>query len=120
MPNRRQIGGAVGPDALVERRDPQSWVAADGTWPNGPFFSNSPLEVIYAAAISINLRAAIGTTAKAEVARQADLARSTVYDILTGRSWPDFVSLVKLSDVLETSPWPEGRPTAPLSRSRRT
>lgn len=120
MPNRRQVEGADGTPGTIERRTPLSWVVDDGVWPDGPYFANTPVEVVYAAGIAVNLAAALEGHPRAAVARRADVARSTLYDILGGKTWPDFVSLVKLGEVLGVTLWPEAPPAVPLAAERRT
>ncbi|HEV2890299.1 MAG TPA: helix-turn-helix transcriptional regulator [Frankiaceae bacterium] len=56
---------------------------------------------------------------QAQVAREADLARSTLNDIVAGRQWPDVVTVAKLEHVLEVRLWPEWPPGAGSRRSRR-
>jgi DNA-binding phage protein len=39
------------------------------------------------------------------IARDADVARSTIYDIISGESWPDLVSVFKLQTALGVRLW---------------
>ena len=41
------------------------------------------------------------------LARSADVARSTVRDIIYGNTWPDVVSLAKLEEALRLKLWPD-------------
>jgi hypothetical protein len=74
------------------------------------------LAAAYAAEISKRLAAGLGSRSKSEVAASAELARSTLHDLLTGRTWPDVVSLVQLESVLGVKLWPDG----PLIRGDRS
>jgi hypothetical protein len=77
-----------------------------GAWPNGRPTPGAPLAVTYAQHISRAIVAAMGEEGPTSVCARADIARSTLHDILTGRSWPDVVTLAKLENVLETRLWP--------------
>ena len=84
---------------------PRSFLAS-GTWPEGTLRADAPVGAGYAAAISRNLAVAIAGMNKSALAEQTDLARSTIHDILTGRTWPDLVTLAKLEDHLDVRLWP--------------
>jgi transcriptional regulator with XRE-family HTH domain len=51
--------------------------------------------------ISLRLAAALEGRSVTDVAEQADLARSTLYDLAGGRTWPDLISLGKLESALD-------------------
>ncbi len=53
------------------------------------------------------LRGQLSDRALAAVCRDAGLARSTVQDLLAGRTWPDLVTLAKLEDALDARLWPQ-------------
>lgn len=55
----------------------------------------------HARMISIRLAGAMDGRAVTEVAESADLARSTIYDLIGGRTWPDLISLGKLEVALD-------------------
>lgn len=82
--------GTVGP--------PRDYVR--GEWPNDPAVANAPRAVEHARAISVRLAEALRDRSVTDVAAEADLARSTIYDLVNGSTWPDLVSLGKLSDAL--------------------
>jgi len=90
---------------------------ATGSWPDGQFSADAPAEVAHAVAIAVALSAALEGRSKKDVAEAARIERSTLYDILTGRSWPDTVTLVKLETVLGVTLWPVV-PPPPLRRVR--
>jgi hypothetical protein len=47
------------------------------------------------------------------VARDADVGRQTLYDVLRGTTWPDVVTIVRLQDALEVVLWPDWAPGRP-------
>lgn len=87
MPKRRT---AVGP--------PRDYV--DGIWPAGSPTSDAPKALEHARTISLRLAEAVEGRSITEIAADADLARSTIYDLVGGRTWPDLVSLGKLEESL--------------------
>jgi DNA-binding phage protein len=85
----------------------------DGDWPEGTFDAASPTAVAYAVEIARRLEHGMGERSKAGVARDANLERSTLYDLLSGRSWPDAITIAQLEKVLHTRLWPD-HPVPPL------
>jgi DNA-binding phage protein len=77
------------------------------------FDVESPTAVAYAVEIARRLEHGMGDRSKAGVAREANLERSTVYDLLSGRSWPDAITIAQLEQVLQTRLWPD-HPVPPL------
>jgi hypothetical protein len=96
-------------------RVPCEWLAT-GSWPDGTFEAETPDAVAHAVAIARALREALGDRNKSDLAGRAGIERSTLYDILAGKSWPDTVTLANLERELSTSLWPE-TPTPELPRS---
>lgn len=82
---------AVGP--------PRDYV--DGSWPDGPAVPAAPRALEHARLIAIRLGEALEGCSVTDVAEQADLARSTIYDLVGGRTWPDLISLGKLETALD-------------------
>ena len=80
---------------------------AQGEWPDGVLRDGAPVAARYALELSKNLREATEGRAMAAVAEEADIARSTLYDILQGRTWADLQTLAKLEVTLGTQLWPE-------------
>jgi transcriptional regulator with XRE-family HTH domain len=80
--------------------------AQRGAWPTGPLKKGAPPSAAYAQAIVFTLRLAIGDRSISDIARSADVARSTVHDLLAGNTWPDLVTLVKLEGILGVTLWP--------------
>jgi ribosome-binding protein aMBF1 (putative translation factor) len=105
MPRRSQIYG-----------QPRDWLAT-GTFPTGKFFANTPDFVSYAVYIATKLEDETRELNRSSLCREVELERSTLYDILGGRVWPDTVSLSKLEMHLKVRLWPDNPP--PLRRARR-
>lgn len=95
-----------------ERRVPSAHEPA----PPGTFQPDSPTAVAYAVEIARRLERGMGERSKAGVAREANLERSTLYDLLSGRSWPDAITIAQLEQVLQTRLWPD-QPVPPLRAS---
>jgi DNA-binding phage protein len=94
------------PRRSQQYRTPRDWLAT-GEWPDGRFVADTPNVVAYAVEIARRLQVELKGQSKSEVAREAEIERSTLYDILSGRTWPDAVTLAKLELVLETRLWPD-------------
>lgn len=73
---------------------------------------SSPPAVFWAAEISRRLGAALVGRSKAAVAKEAGIARSTLYDVLGGETWPDLATIVGLEEVLGVTLWPGWAPGA--------
>ena len=89
--------------AMTRRRSavgpPRDYV--DGTWPEGAAVPGAPRALEHARMISLRLAAALEGRSVTDVAEQADLARSTIYDLVGGKTWPDLISLGKLETALD-------------------
>jgi hypothetical protein len=90
-------------------RAPQDWLVS-GTWPDGSFDPETPVAVAHAVAISVALTAALQGRNKSDVAKAAQIERSTLYDMLNGTTWPDTVTLANLEAILEVTLWPSKPP----------
>jgi len=88
---------------------PRDLVQAGAQWPAGPFSEDLAAPVrdaaVFAAALSGRLDAALEGRSVADVAREADVARSTVYDLRSGTTWPDVVTVFKLEGALGVLLW---------------
>ncbi|GAA3221215.1 helix-turn-helix domain-containing protein [Oerskovia jenensis] len=100
------------PRRSQEYRTPRDWLA-EGDWPEGTFTADAPTAVAYAVEIARRLGCSLEGQTKTSLARQAGLERTTIYDLLAGRTWPDAVTLAKLEEALETRLWPD-HPVPPL------
>lgn len=86
-----------------------------GRWPDGRLLKSAPLATWWAAEISRQLQTALDGQSKREVADSIGVARSTLYDILNGSSWPDLITIVALEayfDVPLMPRWAPGQPEA--------
>lgn len=86
-------------------KPPREWLI-EGTWPEGAFDPEAPDAVAHAVAVSVALAAALRGKNKKAVAEEADIVRSTLYDILAGNTWADMVTLAKLEACLDATLWP--------------
>lgn len=98
MTHRRGVRGA-----------PRDYLAAGAAWPDRsvPAGESAAItrSVAIAATVSERLRDALGGRSVAGVARDADVSRSTIYDLLSGGTWPDLVTVTKLEDALDVDLW---------------
>lgn len=97
------------PRRSTSYRVPVEWMI-DGEWPSGTFDPQAPEAVSHAIAIAVALAAALDGQNKSKVAARASIDRSTLYDILAGRTWPDTVTLANLEAILDQPLWPTERP----------
>lgn len=93
------------PRRSASYRAPGDWLES-GSWPDGTFSQDAPDEIAHAVAIAVALSSALEGRNKSEVAAAAQIERSTLYDILAGRTWPDTLTLAKLEAHLSRSLWP--------------
>lgn len=104
-------GGEASSVAAVPQRSgvsgpPRGYLAA-GDWPDGELVVEAPPGAEYALHISRVLRDALAERSQTDVAERADLSRSTLHDIVHGRTWPDVVTLAKLESTLHVRLWPK-------------
>jgi hypothetical protein len=85
---------------------PAAYLRASGQWPNGPLRRDAPTAAYWAAEISRRLAAALVGRSKTAVAQEVGMARTTLYDIVGGETWPDLVSIASLEEVLDVELWP--------------
>ncbi len=76
-------------------------------FPDGPIPVDAPDGVAHAAEIARRLRAALEGKSISAVCRNAGLNRSTVQDLIAGRTFADTVTLAKLERVLGVRLWPD-------------
>lgn len=79
-----------------------------GVFPDGDVLDGAPVGVAHAVEVAQRLRAALeqGDRSVSALARDAHIARTTVQDILAGRTYPDMVTLARMEEVLEVRLWP--------------
>jgi hypothetical protein len=83
---------------------PRAWVRPGAEWPE--LVHDAPPEAKALAALAVALRAQLEGRTIAGVARDAGLDRSTIHDVLAGRSWWNLGDLAKVEAVLGTRLWP--------------
>ncbi len=94
---------------MVRRRQqirPAEWLAAGGPWPQGRLVSGAPPEAHVAKSIAVALQIALEGQSRRAVAADADLAHTTVYDLLAGKTYGDVITVARLEDALNRRLWP--------------
>lgn len=91
------------------RGTPLSFVRS-GSYPDCVFQPDAPASVHWAGEVARRLNTAISAHAVSDIAARAGLARSTIYDIMAGRTWPDLASIVQLQAALGVTLWPDWPP----------
>lgn len=89
--------------------EPRSYVKAGGSWPEGPFRKDAPVAVFYGAEISRNLALHISESDMTKIAAAAKIgiARTTLYDVLSGVSLPDIHTVINAEHALGVRLWPD-------------
>lgn len=85
---------------------PRDFVAA-GDYPDAELAADAPVAAVYAQRIAVRLRDALAGGNRTAVADRADVSRTALHDIVTGRTFPDVVTLAKLEEVLGVRLWPD-------------
>ncbi len=75
-------------------------------FPAGQLASTAPSEVIIAQGLALNVQIALRDTTLIGACRDAGLNRSTVQDLLAGRTFCDIATLAKLEATLGVPLWP--------------
>ena len=88
----------------MKARD-KPFMLAPAPWPDVP--SDDPLGES-SRQLALNLRAAIGAEKLRSVAARTSVGHPTLLNILNGRVWPDFRTVVNLERGLQVSLWPSG------------
>ncbi len=88
--------------------DPNEYVAG-ADWPGGDLVPGAPVAAQYAQGISRNLAGALAGTTVSELARRSGVHRTTIHELLAGRTWGDVVTIALLEDAAGVPLWP-GRP----------
>jgi hypothetical protein len=97
---------AAVPRRRGETRRPVEYLA-DPTvdFSTGALIEDAPVEVVAVHALARNLAAALEDRALIQVCAEAGLNRSTVQDLLAGRSFCDVVTVAKLEATLGVGLW---------------
>lgn len=88
------------------RRLPPRAYCASGAWPEAAMAGHHGARV--AQALAVRLRAAIDEKSWSivELARISGVARDTITKAMTGRGWPDLLTIAKLEEALGANLWP--------------
>jgi len=87
------------------RPHPVSYVAEEGTFPQGPYEWETPWEVFLAAALAIRLKAKTDKESVRYIARKAGLSPQTILNILNGTTWPDLRTIARLEIAVDGKLW---------------
>lgn len=77
-----------------------------GTWRRDGVADDPAVEA--AQELAGRLADAIGDEPLRDVAERAEIAHTTISDMLNGRTWPTFVSIFRLERALGAQLWPSG------------
>lgn len=91
--------------------EPRSYVV-DGEWPAGTLAPDAPVSARYAQVFSLRFAVALrerGNPSIREVAREAEVSRTTVERTLNGTVLPTFGAMARLEDWLGVPLWPGPR-----------
>lgn len=89
------------------KTNPCAYLAADGTWPEGPLADDAPDEARFALEVGQRLKAhcdANGLSMNA-VSRATNVHTQTVINLLAGRTWGDLPIIYRLEAGLGVSLW---------------
>ena len=88
---------------------PRDFLERGGTWPEGPFVTDAPVTILYAAEIGTRLRAAIGEAgwSNTRAAAEIGIGRQGLQSILAGRALPDLHTLARAERALGARLWPD-------------
>jgi hypothetical protein len=78
----------------------------EGAWDEGRFTDEATTAVRYVWLLSRRLAVALEGRQKSAFANEVGVARSTIHDFLTGRTWPDVPTVARLEEVLGETLWP--------------
>lgn len=94
---------------MVRRRRhvrPTEWLTT-GVWPQGHLALDAPPEARVARAIAIELNHVLLGRSLRALAADADLAHTTIYDLLAGKTYGDVITVARLEAALDRSLWPD-------------
>ena len=92
------------------KTSPCDYLAADGTWPEGPLADDAPDEARFAMEVGQRLRAhceANGLSMNA-VSRATNVHTQTVINLLAGKTWGDLPIIYRLEAGLGARLWEHG------------
>ena len=95
-----------GDEHLAGRPQPRDYLA-EGEWPQGDLAADAPKEARLAqgiAAAALNHIARVGTTPEA-VATKQQIDLDSLHDLINGKRWPDFSTIVRLEVHFDRRLW---------------
>ena len=87
------------------RQHPVTYLATNGSFPDGPFRPETSPEVYLAAALARRLNSYSRWDSIRYVAKKADLSPQTILNILNGKSWPDLRTIARLENAFNSRLW---------------
>ena len=77
---------------------PTDYVAPGKKWPAGPLADNAPKEARLAQGIAVKILDQIekNNTTRHAVAKRTGIDTQTLYNVLDGKNWPNFVTVARL------------------------
>ena len=109
MPARRNL-----------KPQPSDYLDEDGTWPEGLLEDGAPPEAAFVMEIARRLKAACENRSERSVARDADVDKKTIANILNGATWCEVPTIYRLEKALQIHLWPRRHvTTSPWARPER-
>jgi DNA-binding phage protein len=90
----------MGPVPARSYREPIQFTERGGTWPNGPWRSDTPAYALVTAALVVRVRQEIGQRSIRDLARDAGIGHATLSRLLAGKVVPDIATVAALEDTL--------------------
>ena len=94
MPARRNL-----------RPRPSDYLAEDEVWPEGDLEDGAPPEAGFVMEIARRLKAACENRSERSVARDADVDKKTITNILNGATWCEVPTIYRLEKALQVHLW---------------
>ena len=88
---------------------PNRYVAAGGSWPDGPLSEDAPPEAVVAQELSEKFRGLHEARYNSDTSRAADklaVSEATVEGLLNGSAWPDLATIARIEGTLRVALWP--------------
>ena len=104
-PFSRGASIAAVPPRKELRTNPKDYLAAGGTWPDDDLEEDAPPEAFILQEISKNFSGKVGPRGEAKVARDANVSRQAVRNILRGETWIDVPTLYRIEKGLGQKIW---------------
>lgn len=99
----------VASTAMPARRNlkprPSDYLAPGGTWPEGPLNHGAPPEAAFVMEIARRINEKTENRSLRSLARDADVDKKTIANILTGATWCEAPTIYRLERALQTHLW---------------